>query len=69
MSGDDGGKDRRRDAGGPRLTGRAKEEREARARRVAAEMRANLLKRKRRQRALAGGGEGDGGREPGEDPS
>ena len=37
---------------GPRLTERAKGEREARAQRVAAEMRANLLKRKRQQRAL-----------------
>ena len=36
----------------PRLTERAKGEREARARRVAAEMRENLLKRKRQQRAL-----------------
>lgn len=68
MSGDDGGKDRRRDAGGPRLTGRAKEEREARARRVAAEMRANLLKRKRRQRALAGEGEDGGGSDRGDGP-
>ena len=41
---------RRRDQ--PRLTERAKGEREARARRVAAEMRENLLKRKRQQRAL-----------------
>jgi hypothetical protein len=41
---------RRRDP--PRLTERAKGEREARARRVAAEMRENLLKRKRQQRAL-----------------
>ncbi len=36
----------------PRLTERAEAERDARARRVAAEMRANLLKRKRQQRAL-----------------
>jgi hypothetical protein len=39
---------------GPRLTERTEAEREARARRVAAEMRENLLKRKRRQRALRG---------------
>jgi hypothetical protein len=42
---------------GPRLTGKAEAEREARARRVAAEMRENLLKRKRRQRALRRQGE------------
>ena len=49
-----GGRDdrpaRRRE--GPRLTERARDERTERARRVAAEMRENLLKRKRQQRAL-----------------
>ncbi len=51
---------RRQREGGPRLTDRARDEREARARRVAAEMRANLLKRKRQQRALRGDKEDEG---------
>ena len=45
---------------GPRLTDEAEAEREARARRVAAEMRENLRKRKRRQRALRERGEEQG---------
>jgi hypothetical protein len=56
MSGSEngGGSDERaaRRREGPRLTERARDEREERARRVAAEMRENLLKRKRQQRAL-----------------
>ena len=53
------------DEPGPRLTERARDEREARARRLAAEMRENLLKRKRRQRALRGGAGDEGGGEAG----